>query len=99
MRSGYPEHLVITGLVQDGKCDRDGGEGKDSGPEQVLWNKDRGVETTRVQWLDLAWGSCRLSHPPPCTLHAAPTHEGCQWGQEHLTAKGCQQLSTEGSAS
>lgn len=79
----------MTGTVEKGRI---------RGLSQVLWNKDRGVVTTRAQWLDLAWASCTRVTPlhSPCTL---PQHESCQWDQENVTAKGCWQLSTEGSAS
>lgn len=98
-RSGYPERLVTTGLVQDGKYDRDGGEGKASGPEPGAVEQGQGCGDDKSAVAGPSMGQLQTESPPPCTLHAAPTHEGCQWGQEHLTAKGCRQLSTEGNAS
>lgn len=50
MCSRYPEDLVTTGLVQDGKYDRDGVEGKDLGSEsRCCEHKDMGVVTTEAQ--------------------------------------------------
>lgn len=49
LQQGWFRMGSMTGTVEKGRI---------WGLSQVLWNKDRGVETTRVQWLDLAWGSC-----------------------------------------